>query len=491
MSTESAKEIASASARVGMNAAVLVFSRMAGLAMAMVQSGLIFRALSLEGQGQFGAALGFASFFTVFATLGIQRLLVREIARDATRAWDQVWTSLVVTGSLSSLCLALIWIAQSGDALQSAAFWAGFSVVFIWALQQPFESLLVARERMGLIAAMNIAVGAAKVVLVYALLGRPDAADSPTASAAEAHAILALANGLGLLLCAAVAVRVCGWQRPHLRPRAALAQARECIPFTVAMLCSWVYFKSDIVLLEWLSGARDAGIYAPPQRLMEPLLMVASLWGTAVFPALCRLTHTDTAQLQQLKSTSVRLAVLLACPMALGLAVLARPVMLLLTGDDPALGEYAFVLQLLCLVAPLFYFNSIGQELLYAARRNWFVVACLASAAAVSVAGNLVLIPRFGVVGLAGVAVAANGTVSLMSGLGLRRELADARLGALAARTLLASAVMGAAAWYVTQWSLMLAIVVGVLVYGAMHAALGTLNVLERDMVRHALRRGK
>lgn len=479
---------ASASARVGMNAAALVLSRVIGLAMAMVQSGLIFRALSLEGQGQFGAALGFASFFTVFATLGIQRLLVREIARDATRAWDQVWTSLVVTGSLSTLCLGLIWVLQSRSDMQSAAFWAGSSVVFVWALQQPFESMLVARERMGLIALMNIGVGAVKVALVYALLGRPDGDGIPTASAAQAHGILAIANVLGLLLSAGAAVRVCGWQHPHIRLRAAVAQARECIPFTVAMLCSWVYFKSDIVLLEWLRGEREAGIYAPPQRLMEPLLMVASLWGTAVFPALCRLTHTDTAQLQQLKATSVRLAVLLSCPMALGLAVLARPVMYLLTGADPALDEYAFVLRLLCFVIPLFYFNSIGQELIYAARRNWFAVTCLASAAFVSMAGNLLLIPRQGVAGLACVAIAANLTVSLMLGVGLRRELAHARLASLALRTAAASAVMGAAAWFVAPWSLALAIGAGVVVYATMHAVLGTLNTMERDMLRHVLR---
>ncbi len=472
----------SPSTRVGLNAVFLILSRVVGLAMAMVQSGLIFRALSLEGQGQFGAALGFASFFTVFATLGIQRLLVREIARDATHAWEQVWTSLVVTGTLSSLCLGLIWVAQYGDALQSVAFWAGVSVVFIWALQQPFESMLIARERMGLIAVMNIGVGAAKVLLVYLLLGHPG-------SAAQAHAILALANGLGLLLCAAAAIRVGGWQRPHLRLAAAMAQARECIPFTVAMLCSWIYFKSDIVLLEWLRGEADAGIYAPPQRLMEPLLMVASLWGTAVFPALCRLTHTDASQFHQLKASSVRLAVLIACPMALGLAILARPVMLLLTGEDPALEQYAFVLQLLCCVAPSFYFNSLAQEMLYAAHRNWFVVAGLGVAAVVSVVGNLLLIPRFGVAGLAGVAVAANLSVSVMFGCGLRGELAEARLVALAWRTALAAFVMGAAAWYVAGWSLLMAIVAGVVVYGGVHGVLGTLNTLEREMVRHALRR--
>jgi len=40
----------------------------------------------------------------------------------------------------------------------------------------------------------------------------------------------------------------------------------------------------------------------------------------------------------------------------------------------------------------------------------------------------------------------------------------------------------------VATWSLVLAIGAGVVVYAAMHGVMGTLNALERDMVRHALR---
>lgn len=474
-----------ASGRVGLNAALLVISRVAGLALALVQTGLIFRGLTLEGQGQFGAALGFASFFTVFATLGIQRLLVREIARDGDRPWEAVWTALLVTGVLGSLCLGAIWLFQWGDPLQGPAFWAGCSVVFIWAIQQPFESMLIARERMGRVAAATFVTGVVKVALVACLLPGAGAA-----TASGAHGILALANGLGFLLMAGVAVATCGWERPRVHPTAALAQARECLPFTVAMLLGWVYFKSDIVLLEWLRGAAAAGIYAPPQRLMEPLLMVASLWGTAVFPALCRLAHTDPGQLPSLRATSIRLAVLLSCPMALGLAVLARPVMYLLTGADPALDEYAMLLRVLCLVIPFFYFNSIAQEFLYAARRNWFVVGGLVLAAVVSVSGNLVAIPRWGAVGLAGVAVAANGMLTVVYGVGLRNELAGAMLGGLALRTALAGGVMAVAAWWASDWGLVAAILAGVVVYGMAHGVLGTLREEERGLVRHMLRRG-
>lgn len=482
------------SARVGFNVGFLFLSRLAGMAMAMVQSGIVFRALSLEGQGQFGAALGFASAFTVPATLGIQRLLVRDIARDYRIGWDYVWTGLAATASLSSLSLGAIWMLQSGSDLQSAAFWAGFWVVLLWALQQPFESLLTAHERLGLIAVMNVLVGAIKLAAVYLFLELPvERAASGSGilwvhsvTAARAHAVIALANLPGLALCIGLAIYVGGWQRPHLRPRAVLGQIRECFPFAVAMLCSWVYFKSDIVLLEAFRGEREAGIYTPPQRLMEPLLMVASLWGTAVFPTLCRLSHTDEAHFTHLKATSVRMALLLACPIAMGVATLARPIMLLLTGDELALDESTFVLQLLTPVVPLFYLNGICQEFLYAAHRNWYTVRSLAAAAAVSLTLNVLLIPSFGVIGLVGVAVAANFTVSACYWYGLREELAAARLASLVARSVAASAVMGGIAWYLARWNLALAVAGGGLAYFTLHWAMGTLNAIEREMLRLA-----
>lgn len=485
--------LARETARVGVNVGILFAARIIGMAMALVQSGIVFRALSLEGQGEFGAALGFASAFTVPATFGIQRLLVRDIARNRAIAWDYVWTGVVATGGLSAACLAAIWLLRMGSSLQSAAFWAGLWVVFLWAVQQPFESLLMAYERLGRIAAMNVVVGALKLLAVYLLLDFPDTAASGafepvhTATAARAHAVIALANGVGLMICIALAIHTGGWQRPHLRPSAALAQIRDSMPFATAMLCSWVYFKSDIVLLEWFRGAREAGIYAPPQRLMEPLLMVASLWGTAVFPALCRLSHTDVAHYDHLKATSLRLALLLACPIGMGVAVLAHPIMLLLTGDAENAAESALVLQVLTLVVPLFYFNGIGQELLYAAGRNAYTVASLAAAAAVSLALNLVAIPRYGVLGLVAVAIAANFTVSACYWYGMRRDLARARLAGLILRSLFACAIMGAVAWWLAAWSLLLAVAGGAAVYVALHAALGTLDPGERAMFRHAV----
>ena len=90
------KRLGEEGARVGFNTAVLVFSRVASMALAFVQAGIILRALGRDGSGQFGAALAYSSLCTVFATLSIQRVLVRDIAREPNRAWTCVWSALAL-----------------------------------------------------------------------------------------------------------------------------------------------------------------------------------------------------------------------------------------------------------------------------------------------------------------------------------------------------------------------------------------------------------
>jgi len=479
-STES--RLARETAKTGINVGFLLAARIAGLAMSLVQLGLIFRALSLEGQGEFQAAFNFASLFTVFATLGIQRILVRDIARDRDKAWPQVWTALTAVALLSALCMVAMYLLKRGSGAHDVVLWAASYAVVTWALQQPFEALLIARERMGLVALLNVFAGAVKLLAVWLFL--PVATGDVAVPPVYVHQIVAAANGVGLLGFAAIALALGPVEAPRLRPRAALAQVRECLPVALAMLCSWIYFKSDMELLHHFRGNLDAGIYAPVQKLMEPLLMLAGLWGTAIFPALCRLSRTDMEGFAHIKATSVRLALLLACPMAVGLALLARPILLLLTGGDEGLAESTRVLQIVALILPLFYVNGIGQEFLYAAHRNAFVVWSYALAALVSVGLNLWAIPAHGVIGLAWVAVAANLAVSIMFCIGMRDELDFRGLALLLLRTALACAAMGAVAYYGAALNVFAAVVAGAVCYGAAQWLLRTLNEGERALLR-------
>ena len=480
--TPSTEDFTQQGSRVGFNVLFLVVSRLISLALALVQTAIIIRELELAGSGQFGAALAFSSLFTVFATLGVQRLLVRDISRDPSLAWTHAWSALALVAVLTVSVMAAIALSTQllldDPQKRLATILAAVSVVAIWALQSPFEALLIARERMGLVSMAVVITSALKLAAVVIIL-------QTIKTSAAAHGAIAVANTVGLVLFALLAVYVVGWQRPTVSFVLIRNQVRECFPFAVAMLCSLVYYKSDMVLLDFFQGDKATGIYFPVQRVMEPLLMMAALWGTAVFPALCRLSQGAQDHYTRLKKSSVRLALMISVPMAVGIGILAEPIISLLTGDAQAYAESVWVMRIFAAIIPIFYFNGIGQEFLYAAHRNWYVVVSYAVAGVVSVAANAFVIPAFGVPGLAFVAITVNLTVTTFFIVALRTETRGSALGALLLRTAVASAFMAAVAHMIVPFSIVTAVIAGVIVYAVAQIALRTLNDIERDIFNH------
>jgi len=474
------------SRRIGVNLAAMVAARCACLALTFVQLGVIYRALGVEGSGQFGFALGYSALFTAFATLGIHRLLIRDIARDPATAWTCVWTATAVVAALSVLVIGVIALSifalEQRAVVRGAVLLAAASVVVLWALQCPFEALLTARERLGRVAIAYAVGGALKLGSVYVALQW-----IPTSAAA--HGAIAVANLLAFALCVVFAVQVGGWERPRVRLALAIRQVRECVPLLMAMVCSLVYFKSDISILKFLRDDRIVGIYTVPQRVTEPIMMLSNVVGTVIFPALCRLAVEAEGTYDALKKTSLRFALLIAFPMAFGLGFLADPVVGLFTGARYAefVGSVR-VLQLLCVAIPLFYVNGIGLEFFYATHQNWFVVRVYAAAAVVSVLGNLWAVPRFGAHGAAGVAILVNLLVAVVFLWKLRADLGPMRLVSLTVKTTLACTLMGLVAASVARVSLVAAIGSGVILYPVLQVLLRTLDADERELAERAVR---
>lgn len=475
------------SSRIGLNLAALVGARFACLAMTLVQMGITFRALGVEGTGQFGFALGYASLFSVLATLGIQRLLVRDIARDRAIAWTYVWTAAAVVAVLSLMVFALVaastLLFEPDPVVRQAVAWAAVSLILVWSLQSPFEALITSHERMVYVAVSYTMAGVAKLALVYAVLARYP-------SSAAAHAAIAAANTLGLAACVAFAIHVAGWERPRVRLSLALRQVRECVPFFIAMVLSQIYFRSDMSVLRFMRGDHAAGIYTPVQRVLEPLLMISAIWGAVVFPALCRLSVASEQNYAKLKKMSLRLALLAAFPMGAGLMALAGPALALLVGGRmeefaPSVG----LMRVMCVIVPFFYLNGVGQEFLYSAHRNWLVVHAYAAGAAVNVAVNIVAIHYLGAYGVAAGAIAANGLISALFVRAMRGEFGGMRLPSLTAKTIAACAVMGALAYGLAAHSLALAVVAGAVIYAVAQLALRTLTPEEREIARSMLGR--
>ncbi|EFK95595.1 Transporter, partial [sediment metagenome] len=336
---------------------------------------------------------------------------------------------------------------------------------------------LMAKERMVSVALINVVGAVLRLFCVYLTLRL-------AASSAVAHGAIALGNGLTLLVCIVLTFGAVGWLRPQIHLTLAWMQVRECFPFLLAMVFSLIYFKLDISLLMFFKGDVAVGMYTPAQRVTEPIMMLAGLWGTAVFPTLCRFSLDAPDRFAKLKKTSLRLALLIAFPIAFGMVLLAVPIVNLLTGARAAeFTQSVRALQALAFVVPLFYFNGVVQEFLYASHRNWLIVGSYGVAAVVSVVGNLFFIPVFGVFAVPAVAFLANLCISVSFGYAIRIELGAMNLVGFALRSVVSCSVMGFGAHVAGRFSLPAAIALGIALYGVMQWMLKTLEPDERKIL--------
>lgn len=230
--------------------------------------------------------------------------------------------------------------------------------------------------------------------------------------------------------------------------------ARLTLPVLAISLLREGTLVLERVFASTLPTGQLATLYFAGKLEQFPLGLFATTVAVVAYPAFAELAienRLDT--LGEAVARAVRLVALLAVPSAVGLAVLARPIVRLLFGHG-AFGE-ASIQATAVLLVPLS-IGLVGQSIIPSLMRAYFSLKDLRPPVRVlgwTLAVNLVLdavLVRLGAIGL-GVAFAITMTVGAAAlGVALARRVpfaAPLGLGHLLPRLGLAAAAVGGAAW--------------------------------------------
>jgi len=197
-----------------------------------------------------------------------------------------------------------------------------------------------------------------------------------------------------------------------------------------------VLLHIDIIMLGMLSSPAMAGSYAAAAKLVFVLVMVVELILTAMLPRLSRLWMADRAGFSRQYSIWMGTLIVVLLPVALGGALIGDPLIVLIYGDRFAgAGTVFSILSVSYVLLCMGMFCGNG---LIACDRQRAYLPPLVFSAVVAVAGNILLVPRWGMTGSALAMLAAHASlmvVTLWSGRGymvageLRRPLAAAFAG--------------------------------------------------------------
>ena len=424
--------------------------------------GLQVYALLLAELGELGLQ-PLASRALVAGTISLRAFLRARLALAALAAAAALAAGLLVPPLAArlgapavdgpSLALLVLWFALSG--------WGEFLGVALRCRgRRTHEALVLLLLRAGALAAAALALLAGSGVRgVSALL-----AASTAPALALAVALLrrtAAPAPPGAAPCAPAA------SSPDLPPGQVL---RESAPLAVHAALLLLGPRVEYLALWWLRGDHEVGLFAAGLSVIWFLGMVPTAATAGAMPALTREALRGEGAVRRRTAATLSL---LGAPAAVGLALVAGPVVRLLLGPGYSPGDYAAAGVPLCVMAsavPALFLNSLlAASLIAASRAPWLprLTALRVGTAAVLAA---VLVPPWGGVGAAAGLVTAEWLLLFASALACRRAgfavpVLRPLLWALAACLPMALAVTG------VRESLPLAVPLGALTFAATLAA--------------------
>ena len=378
---------------IGRNISALVAAQVATKAINLLVSVALVRWLGVHELGRYAYVLAFCFPFGALADFGLATLAIRDVSRGPAQAPRVIAvvrrTALTLATAASAAMVGLALLLGHDTAIVAAIGLGGLASV-VSALTMPSLVLLTAQERMDRLALQRV-TGA-------------------VLSSAITLGVLLAHGGVVALLAGSLAVSTLMWlfaralagaagPAPAMPAGAGVALLRRAVPFGLLMAGFALYYRVDMVMLEWLAGSGELGRYAAAYRFLDAIIALAASLGGPLFPRLSSVAVSAPGEARRLLEAGWRPLLALGLPLTVGTVLVAGDLVALLFG--PEFTGAAPLLRLLILGAlPLFWVN-VANHALIAGDRVWPLVGIYALSALVNVVGNVALVPHWGAAGSA------------------------------------------------------------------------------------------
>lgn len=479
---------------VARNSLVLTGLNLGARVIDMAFALIMLRALGPSGAGNYSFAVVIVSWFEILMNFGLNTFLVRDASRDRAHAFRYfIDTSLLRIGlgaAAAPLIVIVIALYAAGDGISPET---QLTLALLAVSQLPgslatgLSALFFAYDRAEVPAALTIVSALMKAALGAALL--------LSGWGIVGLAVTSIATNLATLaLLTILARRV-------LRLPLSLAEAparrvsrmeilREAFPLAVNHLLSTIFWRLDVPLLKGISRSEAAvGYYTAGYKYIDAFNIVPSLFTQALFPTLSRMAgerqsnRPSDTPLARAYVLAVKLLLMLALPLAVGVSFAAAPLIGLLGGQS-FLPQGAIALAITIWHMPFGWINSVTNYALIAVGQQRRLTLAFIGAVAFNLIANVIFIPRYGY--LAAAVVTALSEVAQLTTFYffVRRHITTVNWLRIVAAPLAAAGLMAVSIFILAgAGELALGLVVGGLIYLMACLGLGALSPIDLDML--------
>lgn len=387
------------------NTVYLVLGQIFTIGLGMAWMAFFVRYIGAEGIGQYAYAQSTIAIVTLFVEFGLQNLIIRCVAQNKNSAAKYLFASISTKIALSLLVYGCFFLYLKFDGLEKRMFEIIALVTltsFFSMLAQAVAAVFYAYEKMFYDAMSQFIQSVAAFLLVMLAIYL-------RVTFTKILLLLAFASFIRFASNTYFIYKLDNFKFKKEDIRIDwnynLKLILKSIPFAVLTIVSVIWGNIVILMLRYLSNDTQVGYFSVAQRIYTLLFILPSMFLNAVFPTLSNSYNESFENLIRIYNKSYKYLFALTAPMAIGVMLFAKPIILLLFGEQfsPAIRP----LQILGLAL----LNSVGfvnGAALVAIGKEYFYTIAFGLILIVSVAFSFLIIPRFGVEGASWVVICGN-----------------------------------------------------------------------------------
>ena len=451
------------------NSLLLICIEMLAKALGVVFFALVARFLGARELGLLAFATAVANFIVLPARFGFETVVQRDVGRHpaGTLVYFQgigLLKGLISLGVIV-IYVAALKIAGRGEVtvmVLVACFTLVYSFMefinaFFRANQRPELELAVR----SFFSVSNLLLG---VLVLYAGWRLTGVVSSQL-----------LSVGLAVLLGTWILLRIAPAVRTHRDRQNLTKYLAAAAPFAGILVALFFSNQIGVIILTPWAGSEEVGYFAAAARLFDALTLIPAAVMGAFLPLMSQLYVQTLSGFVRTLNFTIRYLFILTAPLVVVTIILAPKIIAFLYRQ--AFAPSVPALQILSGALIFSFWNCASESVLVARNRERPLLKLAWITAGIHVAANLLLIPWFSYLGACWAVLATQGLYSLiLFRTLLRRYLSLASLCRLLALPALSAALMSAALIPIRDYSLLMSIPAGLLVYVGALLALGVLS---------------
>jgi len=422
--------------RVAKNTGIIISGELIFRLVSLVVIIYLARYLGTAGFGKYNFVFAYLAFFNIITDLGLQTILVREMAREPTRASKLIGNAYIIRWILTVLAVAssiIVITLMSYPADTTTYIYIASLIVLFISFSDFYRTIFEAHLRMEYNMVAKLAfkgVSAALILFIIFMKGT------------LLHIMIALVfsemvkTSLNYL-----------FSRKFVKPQFEIDFGlwrylfKEALPLALSSVIWVIYYRIDVVMLSVMMGDADVGLYSAAYKLCDPLSLIPGALTMSLFPVMSASFKTSRRKLEQSYRLSFKYLFIITLPIAIVVSLLSDKIIMMIY--DAEFAGSAIALKILIWGLVFASGNAIFGNLLTAIGKQKLGTYITALCAFGNITLNLILIPRMSYTGASIASVVTVFLAFIMSFYFVSRNFRAVPLHRISAKPFISGLIMG------------------------------------------------